>query len=97
MAKQKAVMESAEIIISIPIGDGPRAGYEAKQAEGGKVQFVQQSLHLQAQLGPEAATAFLRIRNGLREKSAKLASGRPVWSNVDAFRWIMEQVAVEIS
>lgn len=97
MAKKQAAMEAAEIMISIPIGDCPADGYEAKQAQGGRVQFAQQSLHLQAQLGPEAATAFLRIRNGLRDQNAKLGGGKPVWTNVDAFRWLMEQVAAEVA
>jgi hypothetical protein len=84
-----------EIILTIPLGEPPHAGYEAKQAHAGKVSLVQQAVHIHANLGELAATAFLRIRNGLREKNAKLASGRPVWTNTDALRWLMEQVAAE--
>lgn len=98
MSKQRtAVAEAAEIIISIPIGVGPEEGYEAKQAQSGKLMLSQPTLHIQAQLGPEAATAFLRIRNGLRERDAKLSSGKPVWTNVDALRWLMEQVSAEVA
>lgn len=98
MAKTRtAVAEAAEIMIAIPIGDSPPDGYEAKQAQSGKLMLSQPTLHIQAQLGSEAATAFLRIRNGLRERDAKLASGRPVWTNVDALRWIMEQVSAEVA
>jgi hypothetical protein len=96
MAKKAAVEEAAEIIISIPIGDGPEPGYEAQQVRSGKVTLSQPTLHLQAQLGPEAAAAFIRIRNGLREQNAKLCGGRPVWTNVDALRWLMERVAAEV-
>jgi hypothetical protein len=100
MAKSRtAVVESAdqEIMIAIPIGGPPEAGYEAKQAQAGKLSLSQPTLHIQAQLGTEAATAFLRIRNGLRSKNAKLCGGRPVWTNVDALRWIMEQVSAEVA
>jgi hypothetical protein len=97
MAKARmAAVEAAEIIISIPIGDAPGEGYEAKQAISGKVNLSQPTLHLEAQLGPEAATAFLRMRNGLRDRNAKLANGKPVWTNVDSLRWLMEQVAAEV-
>jgi hypothetical protein len=95
--KNAAVVEAAEISITIPIGDGPETGYEAKQAQAGKLTLSQPTLHLQAQLGPAAAEAFLRIRNGLREVNAKLAGGRPVYTNVDALRWLMEQVAAEVA
>ena len=96
MAKQRAAAVTAEeISISIPIGDGPEPGYEEKQARSGKVMLIQPKLHIQAQLGEEAATAFIRMRNGLRDQAAKLASGRPVWTNVDALRWLMEQVSAE--
>ncbi len=94
-----AVLEAAEreIIITIPLGIPPDSGYEAQKAAGGKVEFSQKSAHVDAQLGAEAAVAFLRIRNGLRDKAAKLLSGRPVWSNADALRWLMEQVAAEVA
>jgi hypothetical protein len=98
MAKQRAATAAAadEIIISIPIGAGPEPGYEEQQARSGKIVLHQPRLHLQAQLGQEAASAFIRIRNGLRGQNAKLNGGRPVWTNVDALRWLMEQVAAEV-
>lgn len=88
--------EAAEISITIPMGEPPADSYESKQAASGKVSLTQKSLHLQAQLGPEAATVFLRIRNGLRDINAKLAGGRPVFTNVDALRWLMERAAEEV-
>lgn len=94
--KTAAVEESTEINITIPIGDPPAPGYESKQAQSGKVTLSQPTLHLQAQLGPVAAEAFLRIRNGLRDVNAKLDGGRPVYTNVDALRWLMERVAESI-
>jgi hypothetical protein len=36
------------------------------------------------------------MRNGLRDRNAKLANGKPVWTNVDSLRWLMEQVAAEV-
>lgn len=98
MAKSRAAVVAAEeISITIPIGDGPPDGYEALQAQRGKVSLSQPTLHIDAQLGPEAAMAFLRMRNGLRDSNAKLGSGKPVWTNVDALRWLMEQVSAEVA
>jgi hypothetical protein len=98
MAKARTLEATAEeVMIAIPIGLPPSEGYEAKQAQHGKVTLAQPTLHLQAQLGPEAATAFLRMRNGLRGQNAKLAGGKPVWTNVDALRWLMEQVSAEVA
>jgi hypothetical protein len=93
--KSKDVLEASEVMIAIPLGLPPDHGYEANQAKAGKVSLTQRAVHIHANLGETAAHAFLRIRNGLRERTAKLASGRPVWSNTDALRWLMEQVATE--
>jgi hypothetical protein len=95
--KSKDVLEASEVMIAIPLGLPPDHGYEAQKAVAGKVNLSQRATHIDANLGAEAATAFLRIRNGLRDKAAKLSNGRPVWSNPDALRWLMEQVAAEIS
>lgn len=107
MARKAVAIEEAEdvhevaternVIITIPLGQPPINDYEGQQAASGRVNLQQKSLHLQAQLGPEAATIFIRIRNGLRDRNEKLAGdGRPVWSNVDALRWIMEKIASEV-
>jgi hypothetical protein len=77
MAKARMAVEAdKEIIVTIPLGDIPASGYEAAQAHAGKVSLIDRSVHIHANLGEAAATAFLRIRNGLRERNAKLGSGR---------------------
>lgn len=102
MARKKSegsVVESAqEVILELPIGDPPASGYEGKQVLSGRVGLAPKNarLHVQAQLGHEAAVTFIRIRNGLRGKNARLSDGRPVWTNVDALRWIMEQAAEQL-
>jgi hypothetical protein len=96
MARKTVTIDAElEIMIAIPLGELPPDDYEGKQAASGRVSLAQKALHLQAQLGPEAATAFIRIRNGLRSRTERLKDGRPVWSNVDALRWLMEKVAEE--
>jgi hypothetical protein len=99
MAKTKQVEAVAAALLELPIGAPPVAGYEDKQVHSGKVSLAprRSRLHVQAQLGPEAATAFIRIRNGLREQNEKLSDGRPVWTNVDTLRWMMERVAEQIA
>jgi hypothetical protein len=100
MAKTKqveAVEDGLEIMIAIPIGVAQPDGYEAKQATSGRVNLSKPTLHIEAQLGAEAAMVFLRVRNGLRERNAKMANGKPVWTNVDALRWVMEQISAEVA
>ncbi len=100
MARKKAdadVMDAAEVMIAIPLGEPPDGGYEASEALRGKVNLAERAVHVHANLGQAAATAFLRIRNGLRARNAKLSNERPVWSNTDALRWLMEQVAAEVA
>jgi hypothetical protein len=95
MAKAK---DKLEAVIAVPLGDMPSIqGYEQEQCAAGMVTIegYPPRVHIQAQLGPEAAMAFMRIRNGLREQNAKLGNGRPVYSNADTLRWLMEQVAGE--
>lgn len=92
--------EKTEAMIALPLGAAPNShGYEEKQCAEGIVTIEGNPprIHIEAHLGPEAASAFMRIRNGLRDQNARLSNGRPVWSAADTLRWIMEQVAVEIS
>lgn len=94
----KKAMDAAEAIISVPLGAAPkRNDYESQQVEEGRVTIEGHPprMNIQAQLGQDAALAFIRIRNGLREQNAKLSNGRPVYSNADTLRWLMEQVANE--
>lgn len=101
MARTKAKAESqvAEVVLELPIGEPPLDGYEERQAGAGKISLAprRSRLHVQAQLGHDAAVTLIRIRNGLRQQHATLNDGRPVWTNVDAFRWIVEQVAGQLS
>lgn len=94
--KTAAIEADREIIITIPVGEPPESGYEAQKAHAGRVVLSQRAVHIDANLGEAAAIAFLRLRNGLRDRNAKLGNGRPVWSNPDALRWLMEQVAAEV-
>lgn len=93
MAKKTATVKVDSVTIEVPLGSTPSGGYELQSLQEGRVNIGSRGVHVDAQLGADAAEAFLRVRNGLRDSNAKLASGRPVWSNADAFRWIMEQVA----
>lgn len=87
----------SEVILELPIGS-PADGYEGRQAESGKISLAANRgrMNIQAQLGADVAFTFMRIRNGLRDRGAKLGSGRPVWTNVDVIRWMMEQVSAQL-
>lgn len=97
MARTKSVV--AEVMLELPIGDPPNEGYEDKQAASGKINLAprRSRLHVQAQLGHEAAITLIRIRNGLRDMHATLVDGRPVWTNVDVLRWMMEKAAEQLA
>jgi hypothetical protein len=83
-----------KVSIELPLGEPPASGYEREQADAGNVSIGgPDRLHVNAQLGPAAAQAFLQLRAGLRESRACMADGRPVWTNADALRWFLEQVA----
>ena len=79
------------IVIEVPFAQPvPVVGYECEQAESGVVSVGRTGLHVNVQLGPKAARGYMRLRNGLRESNAKLADGRPVWTNADALRFLLE-------
>ena len=48
--------------------------------------------HVQLQLDEPHARALKSVYRGLEEKGAKLRSGRPIRTNVDAVRWVLEQI-----
>jgi hypothetical protein len=81
------------ITLELPIGAGESPGYQSELIEAGEVSLDQPGAHFNLQIGPRGAAAFARVRNGLRDSAAKLPGGRPVWSNADALRWIMEAMA----
>src|SRR4051812_25318729 len=98
MAKAKRMMD--EVTVKLPIGElPPDSTYENIQIEEGHVSIEDQygRLHVEAPLGTGGAEAFLRVRNGLKANRAKLGDGQAVKTNVDALRYIMEQVAAEIA
>lgn len=88
MARKKDADTLADTIaLELPIGDLPHSGFEASQARG--------RMHINAYLRSQAATGILRLRNGLRNRNAKFADGRPVFSTADALRWLLEAIAAE--
>jgi hypothetical protein len=79
------------IILEVPFAPPVEvADYEVQQAESGVVAVGRTGLHVNVQLGAKAARGFMRLRNGLRENGAKLGDGRPVWTNADSLRFILE-------
>lgn len=92
----KASAKSTEVIrpVTIEIPMGPldsEGGYQADKAEKGYI--GDRTMHLDVRLGPKAAKAFSRLRNGLRESGAKLEDGRPVWSSAETLRFLLEALA----
>lgn len=87
----------AEVVVSFPIGDGEAVGYQRQLVEGGEVPFEgQRGFHLNLQIGKDAAMAFTRVRSGMIARGATLPNGRPVWSNADVLRCILEQIAASL-
>lgn len=78
--------------ISVPVEPVEADGYEAQQIARGQLR-----LHVNAQLGKDAANTFMQIREGLRKSNAKLQDGKPVWSNVETLKWMMEQVKAGVA
>jgi len=84
------------VAIEIPIAEGDAQGYEAQRVSEGCVSLGDgPRTHIDAMLGPIEAAAFIRLRSGLRRERAQLKCGRPVWSNPDVLRWILQQVAAQ--
>ena len=84
---------SDTIVIEVPFAPPVEVvDYEVQQAESGMVSVGRTGLHVNVQLGAKAARGFMRLRNGLRIKSARLADGRPVWTNADALRFVLESM-----
>lgn len=108
MARGTAVKESAveakassiamdEVSVILPVGDAVPVGYQQQLVEGGEVPFEgQRGFHLNLQIGKDAAMAFTRVRSGMIARGATLPNGRPVWSNADVLRCILEQIAASL-
>ena len=86
MATNGKADKKQSVLIEVPLGTPPNDdSYEQQKVNRGIVS-------VEAKLGKQAAIAFVRVRNGLRAQNAKLENGRPVWSNADTIKWMMEQV-----
>src|SRR5690348_4432799 len=94
MGKRKgsAVADTvSQVILELPLGQPDPPGHQAIKAEQGYIS--ERGMHIDVRLGAKAATAFARLRNGLRESGARLSTGRPVWTGADALRYLLETLA----
>lgn len=99
MAKKeaKAPARVAEISIALPVVEaGEQPGYQSELIEAGELPLDISPARFNVSVGGRGASAFVRVRNGLREQNAKLQDGRPVYSNADALRWILDAIADEL-
>lgn len=81
------------VAIEVPFAPPVAAkDYEVEQADSGVVAVGRVGVHVNVQLGPKAARGFMRLRNGLRRANARLADQRPVWTNADALRYLLESM-----
>lgn len=90
--KPKATAEAGEVQLVLPVGGGEQAGYQRELVEAGEVS-METGTHLNVQVGPRGAKAFVSVRNGLRDAGARLKDGRPVYTNADALRFILDLIA----
>lgn len=51
------------------------------------------SRHVDVQLDPVQRTSLSRLLSGLRQAGERLDGGKPVGSNADAVRWLLERLA----
>lgn len=86
MAK-KVTFEIDTVKLDVPVGSAEAIGYQRELMKGGDVPLDIRGVHLNLHLGPKAATAFMRFRNGLRTTDPRIES------NADALRWLFEQLA----
>lgn len=66
------------VTVEIPLGEPPH-------------RFDQ--VHIEGWLRRDAAHTFARLRQALRDQDARTEDGRPVKTNPDILRWLMEQFA----
>ena len=85
--------EPGEIQITLPVGGGERPGFQRELVEAGELSLDVTAVHLNINVGRRGAAAFVRVRNGLIARGAKLEGGRPVFTNADALRFIVEEIA----
>lgn len=98
MAKKQAPKEEMEIdineiVVRIPIGDGHEVGYQQQLLDSGELDIESRGVHVNVQLGRKATIGFAMARSGLRQANARLADGRPVWTNAEVLRYIFDAIA----
>lgn len=93
-ASTSAVANACETVeIEVPFASPVDShDYEAEQADNGVVAVGRTGVHVNVQLGAKAARGFMRLRNGLRKANCRLVDGRPVWTNADALRYLLESM-----
>jgi hypothetical protein len=74
---EKEAVELPTALIEVPLGESD-SGYISNRVD----------VHLSA---GERST-MKRVLNGLKSRGARLQSGKPIWSNADVVRWMLEQV-----
>jgi len=78
MAKRKT---GCHIAIKVPLGPPrPAENYRPRHVEIGG-------------LSPAQGDALYRLREGLRAQHAELPGGKPVHTNPDTIRWLLERIA----
>jgi len=82
--------------ICVPLAQAKLVGYEKDQVEEGKIRLENSSAqYIGLRVGPEIAQKFQLIKNGLVAQGSALQCGRPVFSNADVLRWMMENIQIE--
>jgi hypothetical protein len=83
--------EVCKVLVEIPLLDKVenQQGYSAQREAAGHLNFAG---HLNIQLGKESAQTFIRLREALKAISAKLPNGRPVASNSDVLKWMLQHI-----
>ena len=69
------------VTVEIPLGEPPH-------------RFNQ--IHIEGWLRQDTAHTFARLRQALRDQDARSEDGKPVESNPDVLRWLMEQFGSSI-
>lgn len=83
----------SEVALRLPVASTRLKGYELELIKQGNVSLDDDGrLHVNVWLGKAEAEAYCRLRAGLREARATTSEGKPVFSNNDVLRWLLQQV-----
>ena len=91
--RQASAEAVGDIQLTLPVGSVEQSGYQSELIAGGEMSLDVTAAHLNINVGARGASAFVRVRNGLRAAGSKLQDGRPVWTNADALRFIVDAIA----